>query len=56
MGLYDIVHPPMPMMQVSVYGTQGTMIGDFTDNKGGAGQARVGQNGSERTLGNDMSA
>ena len=35
MGLYDIVHPPMPMMQVSVYGTQGTMVGDFTDNKGG---------------------
>ena len=35
MGLYDIVHPPMPMMQVSIYGTGGTMIGDFTDNKGG---------------------
>ena len=35
MGLYDIVHPPMPMMQVSLYGTKGTMIGDFTDNKGG---------------------
>ena len=35
MGLYDIVHPPMPMMQVSVYGTKGTMIGDFTDNEGG---------------------
>ncbi len=35
MGLYDIVHPPMPMMQVSIYGSKGTMIGDFTDNKGG---------------------
>ncbi len=35
MGLYDIVHPPMPMMQVSIYGTGGTMIGDFSDNKGG---------------------
>ncbi len=35
MGLYDIVHPPMPMMQVSLYGSKGTMIGDFTDNKGG---------------------
>ena len=35
MGLYDIVHPPMPMMQVALYGTKGTMIGDFTDNKGG---------------------
>ena len=35
MGLYDVVHPPMPMMQVSLYGTKGTMIGDFTDNKGG---------------------
>ena len=35
MGLYDVVHPPMPMMQVSLYGAKGTMIGDFTDNKGG---------------------
>ena len=35
MGLYDVVHPPMPMMQVTLYGTKGTMIGDFTDNKGG---------------------
>lgn len=35
MGLYDVVHPPMPMMQVSIYGSKGTMIGDFTDNKGG---------------------
>ena len=35
MGLYDVVHPPMPMMQVALYGTKGTMIGDFTDNKGG---------------------
>ena len=34
-GLYDVVHPPMPMMQVSLYGAKGTMIGDFTDNKGG---------------------
>ena len=35
MGLYDVVHPPIPMMQVSLYGTKGTIIGDFTDNKGG---------------------
>jgi predicted dehydrogenase len=35
MGLYDIVHPPMPMMQLSVFGSKGTIIGDFTDNKEG---------------------
>lgn len=35
MGLYDIVHPPMPMMQVTLYGSKGTMIGDFTDNEPG---------------------
>ncbi len=35
MGLYDIVHPPIPMMQVSAYGSRGTIIGDFTDNRGG---------------------
>ena len=35
MGLYDIVHPPMPMMQVTLYGTKGTVVSDFTDNEGG---------------------
>ena len=35
MGLYDVVHPPMPMMQVSLYGTKATMIGEFTDNTEG---------------------
>ena len=35
MGLYDVVHPPMPMMQVTLYGTKGTMVGSFTDNEGG---------------------
>ena len=35
MGLYDIVHPPMPMQQISVFGSKGTVIGDFTDNKEG---------------------
>ena len=35
MGLYDIVHPPMPMMQVTLYGTKGTMVSDFTDNEEG---------------------
>ncbi|MAF09848.1 hypothetical protein CMK11_05290 [Candidatus Poribacteria bacterium] len=36
MGLYDVVHPPMPMMQVTLYGTKGTMVGEFTDNEGGS--------------------
>ena len=35
MGLYDVVHPPMPVMQVTLYGTKGTMVGSFTDNEGG---------------------
>ena len=35
MGLYGIVHPPIPMMMVSLYGNQGTAIGDFTDNEPG---------------------
>jgi predicted dehydrogenase len=34
-GLYGIVHPPMPMMQVSLFGTSGTAISDFTDNEPG---------------------
>ena len=35
MGLYDIVHPPMPMMQVTLYGTKGSIVSDFTDNDTG---------------------
>lgn len=34
-GLYGIVHPPMPMMQVALFGTGGTAISDFTDNEPG---------------------
>lgn len=35
LGLYDIVEPPMPMMGVSIFGSKGTAIGDFTDRRGG---------------------
>jgi predicted dehydrogenase len=34
-GLYDVVEPPLPMMQVALYGTRGTAVGEFTDNKPG---------------------
>lgn len=34
-GLYDVVEPPLPMMQVALYGTAGTAIGEFTDNAPG---------------------
>src|SRR5205085_12084147 len=34
-GLYGIVHPPMPMMQVSLFGTGGSAVSDFTDNEPG---------------------
>ena len=56
MGLYDIVHPPMPMMQVSVYGTQGTMVGDFTDNKGGQVKLVLDKTSAKEPLGDDVSA
>ena len=35
MGAFDIVHPPMPMMGISLWGTKATAIADFTDQKGG---------------------
>ncbi len=35
LGAYDIVHPPMPMMGVSIFGTKGSAIGSFTDKLGG---------------------
>ncbi|MFO7897716.1 MAG: Gfo/Idh/MocA family oxidoreductase [Planctomycetota bacterium] len=34
-GLYDVVEPPLPMMQVALYGTGGTAVGEFTDNEPG---------------------
>jgi predicted dehydrogenase len=34
-GLYDVVEPPLPMMQVALYGTRGTAVAEFTDNKPG---------------------
>lgn len=34
-GLYDVVEPPLPMMQVALYGTGGTAVGEFTDNAPG---------------------
>jgi predicted dehydrogenase len=34
-GLHGIVHPPMPMMQVSLFGTGGSAVSDFTDNEPG---------------------
>ena len=38
-GLYGIVHPPLPMMQFGIYGTQGSLQAEFTDNE--PGQIRV---------------
>ena len=34
-GLYGIVHPPLPMMQYGVYGTKGSLQGEYTDNEPG---------------------
>jgi predicted dehydrogenase len=36
LGAYDIVHPPMPMMEIRVYGTRATIFADYTDRKGGS--------------------
>jgi len=35
LGAYSIVHPPMPMMGVSIFGTKASAIGSFTDKSGG---------------------
>lgn len=31
-GLYGVVHPPLPMMQLGIYGSRGSLQGEFTDN------------------------
>jgi predicted dehydrogenase len=35
LGAYDIVHPPMPMMGVSIFGSKASAIGSFSDKLGG---------------------
>ena len=35
LGAYGIVEPPMPMMGITVYGTEGTATGEFSDFLGG---------------------
>jgi predicted dehydrogenase len=35
MGAYDIVHPPIPMMSVSLWGQRATVNGSFSDKLGG---------------------
>jgi predicted dehydrogenase len=32
---FGLVHPPMPMMGLGLYGTKGSLIADFTDKMGG---------------------
>ena len=34
-GLYGSVHPPTPMMQFGIYGSKGSLQGEFTDNEPG---------------------
>ena len=35
LGVYDVVHPPMPMMGINIWGTKGTLFADYTDQKDG---------------------
>lgn len=35
LAAYGVVHPPMPMMGLGLYGTRGSVISDFTDQKPG---------------------
>jgi len=39
LGAYDIVHPPMPMMGLSIFGTKGSITAGFTDKEGGKVEA-----------------
>jgi len=35
LAAYGIVHPPMPMMGLGLYGTKGSLMSDYSDFKGG---------------------
>jgi predicted dehydrogenase len=36
LGAYGVVHPPLPMMGLGVYGDRGSLQADFTDQRGGS--------------------
>jgi predicted dehydrogenase len=38
LGAYGIVHPPMPMMGVTIYGSKASALGSFSDQLGGETQ------------------
>ena len=33
LGVYDVVHPPTPMMEINLWGTKGMLMADYTDQK-----------------------
>jgi predicted dehydrogenase len=35
LGAYGLVHPPMPMMGLGLYGARGSLLADFTDQQAG---------------------
>lgn len=36
LAAFGVVHPPMPMMGLGLYGTKGSLVADFTDGLGGS--------------------
>jgi predicted dehydrogenase len=36
LAAFGVVHPPMPMMGLGLYGTRGSLVADFTDKLGGS--------------------
>ena len=50
MGLYGTSHIPMPMMQIGLYGTKGSLVADFTDNKGGTLKVHMDKTGVEEPM------
>ncbi len=49
-GLYDVVDPPLPMMQAGFYGTRGTAVAEFTDNKPGRLQIVLDQSREKKAV------
>ncbi|MHB0876272.1 MAG: Gfo/Idh/MocA family protein [Anaerolineae bacterium] len=36
LAAFGVVHPPVPMMGLGLYGTKGSLVADFTDRRGGS--------------------
>lgn len=53
-GLYGVVHPPIPMMQFRLFGNQGSLEANFTDNEPGDVKVILDRDPDKKTVTTDF--